>query len=197
MTDSEPTPPPEKPAATVPAANVSRRGFSVWWAVGLAFVAFVGLIAIFSGGSDTASNASGLEEFEFQTADGGTTTLAEFDGEPLVVNYFAAWCPPCRAELPDFEAVHREMGEEVTFVGVSRDNVTDAWLTLIADTGVTYTTVFEGNVQGSFAFLDARAMPTTVFIAADGTVKQVWSGLLDDGTLRDLINEHLLDQADL
>jgi len=197
MTDSEPTPPPEKPAATVPAANVSRRGFSVWWAVGLAFVALVGLIAIFSGGSDTASNASGLEEFEFQTADGGTTTLAEFDGEPLVVNYFAAWCPPCRAELPDFEAVHREMGEEVTFVGVSRDNVTDAWLTLIADTGVTYTTVFEGNVQGSFAFLDARAMPTTVFIAADGTVKQVWSGLLDDGTLRDLINEHLLDQADL
>ena len=107
-----------------------------------------------------------------------------------MVNYFAAWCAACRAELPDFEQVHREVRDDVTFLGVSRDNVTSSWLSQIDEFGLTYTTVFEGNIAGSFAFVNARAMPTTVFISADGTVEQVFSGPLNDTALLELIDEH-------
>lgn len=156
-------------------------------ATALALLGFIAATSS-SGGDDDQTT---IGDFTFLTADGGSFSLADLEGTPLVVNYFAAWCPPCRAELPDFEAVHQETKDDVTFVGVSRDNVTDSWKSLIAETGVTYLTVFEGNVQGSFAFLEATAMPTTVFVGADGTIEHVWTGALTDDKLRELIAEHL------
>lgn len=179
---------PEDPAVLSPSVD-RDPSLRLWWAAGVAFVALVALIAVFADTGDKRSTA-GLDAFEFQTEDGGTVTLADFRGTPVVVNYFATWCPACRAELPEFEAVHQAVGDDVTFLGVSRDNVTSSWRSLVVDAGLTYQTVFEGNVEGSFAFVDARAMPTTVFIDADGEVQQVWSGTLSDDHLRDLIDEH-------
>jgi peroxiredoxin len=172
-----------------PAGN----GLSRWAPVVVAFAAALALLGFIAAtsSSDGDDDQTTIGDFTFQTADGGAFTLADLEGTPLVVNYFAAWCPPCRAELPDFEAVHQETKDDVTFVGVSRDNVTDSWKSLIAETGVTYTTVFEGNVQGSFAFLEATAMPTTVFVGADGTIEHIWTGALTDDKLRELIAEHL------
>lgn len=171
--------------------EVVSAGLPRWVPLAVGFAALVALIGFLSTGSDSSDDApEALDEFTFQTTDGGTVTLADFDG-PLVVNYFAAWCAPCRAELPEFEEVSLETAGEVTFVGVSRDNVTDSWLSLIDETGVTFPTVYEGNVQGSFVFLEANAMPTTVFVSADGTVERIWGGALTDDKLRELIAEHL------
>jgi len=173
------------------AADNAGNGLPRWVPIAVGFaavVAFLGFLSATTG--DDEGGATSLDEFTFQTVDGGTVTLADFEG-PLVVNYFAAWCGPCRAELPDFEQVSQETAGEVTFVGISRDNVTSAWRTLIDDTGVTFSTVFEGNVQGSYTFLEAISMPTTVFISADGTVENTWSGALTDDKLRELIAEHL------
>lgn len=168
-----------------------RRAFGIWWAVGAAFVALVGLVAVFTSTGGSTNQPATLADFQFQTPAGDIVTLADFEGKPMVVNYFASWCAPCRAELPDFETVHQEMGDEITFIGINRDNVTDSWLNLVDDVGVTYPTVFEGNIQGSFAFVEGRAMPTTVFLDADGNVQKVWSGLLSDDLLRELVAEHL------
>ena len=157
----------------------------------VAVIAFVGLLFAGARSEDDAESPTALGEFTFQTVDGGTVTLADFEGTPLVVNYFAAWCAPCRAEMPEFEEVSQETAGEVVFIGVSRDNLTDSWLQLVDETGVTFQTVYEGNVRGSFEFLDAAAMPTTVFIGADGSVERTWSGALTDDKLRELIAEHL------
>lgn len=154
----------------------------------VAVIAFLGFLSFTSSSGD--DGPSSLDAFAFQTVDGGTVTLADFEG-PLVVNYFAAWCAPCRAELPEFEEVWLDTQGEVGFVGISRDNVTGSWKSLVEQTGITFPTVFEGNVQGSFAFLEANSMPTTVFISAEGTVERTWSGALTADKLRELIAEHL------
>ncbi len=175
----------------------AKRGLPVWWAVGLAFIAIVGLVAVFQGSDDApapnsaANGETGLAAFPLQSTSGETVNLAQFDGQPLVINFFASWCGPCRAELPDFEAVHQELGDDVTFVGISRDNSTDGWRSLVDETGVTFDTFFEGSVNGLFEHVDGRGMPTTVFVSPDGEVQQVWSGILDDATLKELIAEHL------
>ena len=173
-----------------PGATVTG-GLPRWLPLVVGFIAVVAAIGFLSSSTSTDAGApTALDEFTFQTVDGNTTTLADFEG-PLVVNYFAAWCAPCRAELPEFEAVSLETAGEVTFVGISRDNVTDSWRSLIEETGVTFPTVYEGNVQGSFVFLEGNSMPTTAFIGADGTVERIWSGALTDDKLRELIAEHL------
>lgn len=171
-------------------------GRSIISLLALAGFAVVALLVIFNvgGGDDTDASAEGLNQFQFTTPDGETTTFAAYEGQPLVVNYFAAWCGPCRAELPEFETVSQEVAADgVVFVGISRDNDTGAWQSLLVDTGVTFDTMFEGADAGSFEYLDARGMPTTVFIRADGTVAEVFSGLLPEQTLRDKIDEYLME----
>lgn len=165
-------------------------GLPRWLPLAAGFIAVVAFLAFLSSTSGDDDGPEALDEFTFQTVDGDTITLADFEG-PLVVNYFAAWCPPCRAEMPEFEAVSQETAGEVTFVGISRDNLTSNWRTLIEETGVTFPTVFEGNVPGSFTFIEGISMPTTLFIAADGTIEQMWSGPLTDDKLHELIAEHL------
>ena len=175
-----------------PPAAAARNGLPPWLPVALGLVALGALLGFVAVTSTADDEPTELTEFTFRTTDGDEFTLDELQGTPVVVNYFASWCAPCRAELPDFEIVHQETKDEVAFIGISRDSVTDSWRTLVESSGVTFTTVYEGNVQGSFAFLEASAMPTTVFIGADGTVERVWSGALTDDKLRELIAEHLI-----
>ncbi len=179
--------------------NPKNRGLLVGLAA--AAIAIVAVLAFVTGrdastnvsaGSSTGGSTGSIYDFPLARPDGTTTTLAQYQGRPMVVNYFAAWCPPCRRELPDFEAVHRAIGDEVAIVGVSRDNTTSAWLSLVDSVGLTYDTFFEGSVVGSFEFVNGLAMPTTVFINADGEIQRTFSGALDEASLTALINETLL-----
>ncbi len=72
------------------------------------------------------------------TFEGETTDLHRFVGTPLVVNFWASWCPPCAAEMPDFQTVSQQLGEQVQFVGINTSD--DAGLAddLAERTGVTY-----------------------------------------------------------
>lgn len=164
----------------------------MWFVAAAAAIAFVGFLAL--GTSDpTSDSAQSIYDFALAEPDGTITSLDINRGQPMVVNYFAAWCGPCRRELPDFEAVHQRLGDDVAIVGVSRDNTTSAWLTLVESTGLTYDTFFEGNVTGSYDFVKGLAMPTTAFVSAEGELVYSFSGPLNEDSLTELIDEHLLN----
>ena len=146
------------------------------------------LVTAACSGADDVSRLP--SDSEFFNPDGSSATLADYDGTPLVVNFFASWCGPCKAELPEFEEVSNEVGDRVQFLGVNTDFEQDAWLRLVADTGVTYPTVFQPSNE-LFTASGGLGMPTTVFIAADGTVQHTFSGALNKSTLRRLIDTHL------
>lgn len=151
-------------------------------------VAFL-LLAAACASTESVGTATGEDAAELQLID--QAALAEFEGTPVVVNFFASWCPSCVAELPDFQAVHEELGDEVTFLGVAqRDRPSDA-IALIERSGVTYDIGNDPNGE-LFQQLNALAMPTTVFIGADGEVLRTFSGVLDTESLTDIINEELL-----
>ncbi len=124
-----------------------------------------------------------------------TLTLSELRGTPVVVNFFAAWCTPCVRELPEFEAVHQELGDQVTFLGVDvNDRVEDA-LRLIDETGITYQVVYdrEGGVLGEFN--DFELMPTTAFVTAEGGLAHVNPGIISGEDLRATIEDELLTES--
>ena len=130
-----------------------------------------------------------------ETLGGESTTLAEVvgQGKPVVLNFWAALCPPCRAEMPEFERVHRERGDEVTILGVDIGpqqflGTREEGEALLADLGVTYPagTTFDDTVVRGFEIF---GMPTTFFITADGAVMRKWSGLLDEAKLNELVDE--------
>jgi thiol-disulfide isomerase/thioredoxin len=119
----------------------------------------------------------------------GIVDYAGLADRPLVINFFASWCPACIGEMPEFERVHRQLGDQVTFVGVSQSDSRRASIQLARDTGITYETAIDERGELFRAF-GAFGMPTTVFVDAGGEIVDVWSGGLDARTLRQLVAEN-------
>ncbi len=129
-------------------------------------------------------SSGGYEGLTFQRLEGGAESkLGEYFGAPLVVNFFAAWCPPCERELPEFEMVHQELGDEVRFLGLSQDANPDDALELLERTGVTFDTGSDRDLE-IFQAVDGLAMPTTAFFNSDGELVDIFGGALDAESLR-------------
>jgi len=128
----------------------------------------------------------------YETLDGDRTSLEALEGEPLVVNFFASWCPPCVAEMPDFERVHLDVRDRVRFVGLNTQDNLAAAQDLIAQTGVTYDIGLDPDGE-LFRDFEVIAMPSTFFVDEAGAVVHRHAGLMTEQQLRDLIDEHLGD----
>ena len=134
----------------------------------------------------------------YQGADvlgGETLALSEVValGQPVVLNFWAALCPPCRAEMPEFQRVYDEREAEVLVLGIDIGpqqflGSREEGRALLADLGVHYPagTTFNESIIRDYEIL---GMPTTLFIAADGSLVRSWSGLLSEDKLNELIDE--------
>lgn len=102
-------------------------------------------------------------------------SLAEFRGKPVVMNFWASWCVPCKREMPTLAAVSEQVKDRVAFVGINHQDSRRAALELLADAGVRYPSGYdpEGRVAASYGLF---GMPTTVFISADGRLLQRRTG---------------------
>ena len=94
-------------------------------------------IASKAGAESTAEESSealtAAPDFTVQEADGTVHKLSEYKGKPIVLNFWASWCGPCRAEMPEFNEVYKERGTEVQFLMV---NLTDGNLGLCRGAGL-------------------------------------------------------------
>lgn len=115
--------------------------------------------------------------------------LASFEGKPLVINYWASWCPFCIAEMPDFEKVHQELGSSVAFLGVDIQDDLESAKRLAEQTGVSYP--LASDAKGKvYERLRGLAMPTTWFVDERGTIVERFSGPMTADQLRARIREH-------
>jgi thiol-disulfide isomerase/thioredoxin len=127
----------------------------------------------------------------FATLDNDPASFEQYLGTPLVINFFAQWCPNCVEEMPEFETVFQDVRDEINFIGISLDQRPEEAIDLIKATGVTYDIGWD-PAEELFVHFRGFSYPTTVFVDAEGNVARVWSGVLDEDTLRDRINEELL-----
>lgn len=120
---------------------------------------------------------------------GETSQLSDIEG-PAVVNLWATWCAPCRAEIPDFEEVHRARSDEVRFVGINVGEDPSVAVDFIDEIGATYDQY--ADLDGAVSTeLRATSMPVTVVIDADGVITTRHLGPLDQQGLNAAIDEAL------
>lgn len=117
-----------------------------------------------------------------------TVDLDKLRGRPVVLNFWASWCVPCRKEMPAFEVVHGRVGDKVEFVGMNNQDTREDALTLMRETGVTYRSGFDpkGRVAEAYGL---RGMPTTVFISGEGRVLATHAGEMSERQLVAAIQE--------
>ena len=171
------------------------RGRLRWWIVGggLAIVALVlivqGLAA--NGPSGTSAGTRPAPDFRLSRLDDPNrlVSLADFRGRPLVLNFWASWCVPCRKEMPAFESVASELKGRVEFLGVNEQDTRPGALDLMAKTGVRYPSVVDGGGTLMTAY-GLRGLPNTAFISPKGELLEVHIGELNATDLRAAIRRH-------
>ena len=115
-------------------------------------------------------------DFTLDTLDGGTFTLSAQIGKPVVVNFWATWCPPCRAELPIFEDVYRNNHDRgLVVVGVDVAESPDVVAKYVAETGLTFPIALDTSGETTELYR-IQGMPTTFFIGRDGKIRDMIIG---------------------
>lgn len=140
---------------------------------------------------DAPEAGSDSVDFSYVTFEGEEVVFSNFSDGPVVLNFFASWCPTCIAELPDFQTVSENLAGDVTFLGLATQDRAEASDELIENTGVQFDVGRDPNGE-IFNIFQGLGMPTTVFINADGTVADVHTGVLNVESLTQAINEELL-----
>jgi cytochrome c biogenesis protein CcmG/thiol:disulfide interchange protein DsbE len=154
-------------------------------AVGLAFAAGDG-----PGDSPTTVAGQPPQTIDYIIYETPDKLLESRAGRPLVINFFASWCAPCRAELPDLAAAHAEYGDEVDFIGVAFQEASEsAAARLLFETGITYPIVEDPDGALLRELGTLPTMPTTIFVTADGVIVERHHGLILADQLSERIEE--------
>ena len=181
--------------------------FKTRWFWGLAILLAIGLggawifysQAVTTGGV-TGGDAAALApapvaghpapDFELKTLDGETVRLSDFAGKPVLVNFWATWCGPCRAEFPDFQEASVDNADRLVIIGINNtttdqpDMVDD----FVAEMGATFPIVLDQDGTVSAAY-QIRGLPTTIFVDRDGIVNEVFTGPINKAYIEAKLNE--------
>lgn len=123
-------------------------------------------------------------------ADGPEVNLADFRGEPLIVNFWATWCAPCVKEMPEFQKAYAEFGDEIAFLGVDVEDAPPNAEPFIERLGIGYPQAIDPQRE-FYLSLGNVGMPTTLLVDGDGIVRYRHTGPLDLPQLKALLRKHL------
>lgn len=136
-------------------------------------------------------NKNTAPDFPVLDADGNTVRLSDMFGKPVVINFWATWCPPCKRELPDFDRLCREYGDRVVFMMVNltdgRRDTVDGTKKFVSEKGYTFPVYFDTGLSGAKAY-SVSSIPQTTFIDANGNVFATRIGAMNETVLRSYIN---------
>lgn len=113
--------------------------------------------------------------FALASLDGSTIDLADLRGRTVVLNFWATWCPPCRAEIPSFSRFARRH-PEIAVLGIAVDGEPDELRQARERMGIDYP-VLRAD-EATLAAYRVETLPTTVVVDPDGRVRSAHSGML-------------------
>lgn len=117
----------------------------------------------------------------------GTLSMSDLEGKPVVLNFWASWCAPCKDEAPLLQAAHERYGDRITFLGVDiRDAHSDA-LEFVDEYGLTYPSVRDEDMR-VYADYGLTGQPETFFIDARGILVEHVPGPIDEESLLQAID---------
>lgn len=166
----------------------------------LVLITGASVIALSAGSSEPTEVSSAPQtgfiapDFSLQTADGQIYTLSELKGQAILVNVWATWCPPCKAEMPAMEKVYNEYKDQGFVVLAVNSTFQDDPLNIIPFTeeyGLTFPILLDDTGKVTLAY-QVRSLPSSFFINRLGIITEVViGGPMSEALLRTRIEKAL------
>lgn len=129
----------------------------------------------------SVSTAESAPNFTLENQEGETISLDDYRGQVVIVNFWATWCPPCKAEIPGFVDLYEEYKDDgLVIIGVSLDQT--GWNEVhpfIEEYEINYPIVV-GNQEIAEAYGNIRSIPTTFVLDQDGAIAKKYVGYQPD-----------------
>lgn len=175
---------------------LTRRVFTLFslflLLLGAAWIAFGPPPA--QGATQTAARTGLLApDFELETLSGGNVRLADLRGSPVIVNFWASWCPPCRKEMPAFQRVYQEYamsGLQILAVNAIAQDSLEAARGFTQEYGLSFPIPLDVQSTALEAYR-ISAFPTTFFIDRQGIIRKIVIGEVSEPLLRAQVEELL------
>ncbi len=148
------------------------------------FVIFILVMAVLLGCTSRGDKSSAsAADFKLQDLNGKTVRLSDFKGKPVLIDFWATWCPPCRAAIPSIEKLYKNYGGKgLVVISVSLDEGDwDAVKSFAAEAGITYP-VLKGGDDVTSRF-QVRSIPMVVIINKEGKIVKRYLGFGDEDEL--------------
>lgn len=144
----------------------------------------------------SAAEIVAAPDFTLQDQFGNSHTFSDYQGKTVFLNFWATWCPPCKAEMPDIQALYEEYGknsEDLVILGVATPNVgregsAEDIAAFLEENGYTYPVVMDTDSSLSYWY-GIRSYPTTFMIDTDGNVYGYVTGQLTMDIMRSIIEQ--------
>ncbi|MGI6608465.1 MAG: TlpA family protein disulfide reductase [Erysipelotrichaceae bacterium] len=137
--------------------------------------------------SNDSQEKTKAPDFIVYDALGNEVHLSDFIGKPVVLNFWASWCPPCQMEMPEFQQMYLESGDDIQFLMI---NITDGSketqkkaTDFINENEYTFPVLFDLKSNAA-AVYGIQSLPTTLFIDAEGNFIAYATGAIDKDTLK-------------
>lgn len=127
------------------------------------------------------------DDFTVFTKSGDAVKLSDFYGKPVVLNFWASWCPPCKSEMPHFENVYKEYGDNINFMMLDIVDGTretqKKGQDYVEQMGYTFPVYFDNNQEASYKY-SIMSIPMTFFIDSEGYIVSYVTGAISETNLR-------------
>ncbi len=160
----------------------TRRNTLIWAIAGAAIIIIIAIAAIWSHNDDTISRAqigSPISNFTLRDLNGTAHTIGDLKGQVVLINAWATWCPPCRAEMPalhEFYVAYRNQG--FTLLAVNAGETAGEAGSFIKEMGFTFPVLLDPGTN-VLVGLGIDAFPTSVLVDRDGTIRKIHVGYYD------------------